>query len=197
MRGEHVSRADSDSQGNRSRSEARSATAQKRPILRFVILVGVLLAVYYVCTTTSFFQKKVFPAYLRFNAVLAARVLDVVGQETVANGDEIVSPRFSVQIRRGCDALEPTALFVAGVLAFPVSWRARILGAAGGALLLAVLNCIRILTLFLTGVYWRSAFDVMHADFWQSLFIVFTIALWTLWAFWATRPPGRPAHATA
>ena len=65
-------------------------------------------------------------------------------------------------------------------------------------LALAVLNLIRIVTLFLIGVYFRKFFHMMHIDVWQALFILLTISLWFLWAWWATgakrpEPDGQPA----
>ena len=40
----------------------------------------------------------------------------------------INSSRYSVNIAHGCDAIEPLALFVAAVVAFPVAFRTKVPG---------------------------------------------------------------------
>ena len=93
----------------------------------------------------------------------------------------------AVEVVRGCDAMEPVALFVSAVLASPVSWGARAMAAIVGTAVLLTINLIRIISLFLCAVHWRSAFDIMHLDVWQALFIFLAIFLWALWAAWAVK----------
>ena len=161
----------------------------KRPILKFVFLFALFLLVFYVGMTRPLLQKGFFPAYLDWNAAAAARILSLFGEEATAQGKTITAGRASIQIMRGCDAVEPTALFVAAVLATPVSIWSRVLGAGGGILLLALLNLIRIVTLFYTRVHFPKVFEVMHVEVWQGLFICLSLVLWIAWALWATRPP--------
>ena len=65
----------------------------------------------------------------------------------------------------------------------------------GGVIVRMVLNVIRIITLFLTRLHWPKAFDIMHVDVWQVMFILFAILLWALWASWTTKRMQSPAHA--
>jgi exosortase/archaeosortase family protein len=109
----------------------------------------------------------------------------------------MVSPRFSIQIERGCDAVEPSALFVVAVLASPVRFRRKIPPVILGTVFLLVLNVIRIVTLFLTGLHLRSLFDTMHLDVWQAAFIVLAILLWAVWASRVARTRARQPDATA
>jgi exosortase/archaeosortase family protein len=103
------------------------------------------------------------------------------------SGYSISSPRYSLTIARGCDAFEPCALFASGVLAFPAPWLSKIPGVLIGVLSIMALNITRIVTLFYVGVYWPKIFHIMHVDVWQTLFILFAIVFWTLWALRATR----------
>lgn len=161
----------------------------KRPILRFVLLFAVFVAIFYVAMTRPLLQRRFFSAYLDWNAAAAASILNVFGEEATAYGKAISSGRASIQIMRGCDAIEPTALFVAAVLATPVSIWSKVLGAAGGTLVLALINLVRIVTLFYTRVHFPKLFEVMHVEVWQGLFICLSLVLWIAWALWATRPP--------
>ena len=90
-------------------------------------------------------------------------------------------------IVRGCDAVEAIALYVCAVLAFPLPFPKKLIGMTVGALLLSVLNLVRVVSLFLIGVYSHRIFNLMHIDVWQALFIFFAVLLWILWLLWATR----------
>lgn len=176
----------------------RSWVRAKRPILGFVLLFAVLMAVFYGITLIDAMENRVLPGYMRLNAMAAAATMSAFGADARANGTQISAskPRaFSVDIQQGCDALEPTALFIAAVLAFPAAFRFKLPGVVVGALALAGINLLRIITLFYTGVYFPRAFEIMHVDVWQPIFVLLALTFWVTWAWWATKP--RPAQADA
>jgi len=160
----------------------------KEPIFKFVGLFALLMVVFYACTFIPLLEKRILPSYMKLNATVSAGVLSVFGEKASAKGTSVSSPRYSVDIRHGCDAVEPTALFVAAVLAFPATIRSKLPGMVAGSIILAVINLVRIITLFYTGIYYPSAFNIMHEDIWQSLFILLSLLLWIVWAMWATSP---------
>ena len=45
-----------------------------------------------------------------------------------------------------------------------------------------VLNLVRVISLFLVRIYSPKAFETMHLDVWQALFIFLAIVLWAVWA---------------
>ncbi|MGB2987003.1 MAG: exosortase H, partial [Phycisphaerae bacterium] len=155
--------------------------------LGFVVLFGVLMGLFYVVTFLPYVNKTVFPKYMRFNAWASMVVVNVFGERARTAGTAISSPRFSVDIQHGCDAIEPSALFIAAVLAFPTSLRSKLPGILIGTLVLAMINIVRIVTLFYTGIYFPRAFEAMHVDIWQPVFIVLSLTFWVIWAWWATR----------
>lgn len=160
----------------------------KEPIFKFVGLFALLMVVFYACTFIPLLEKRILPSYMKLNASISAGILSVFGEGARAKGTSVSSPRYSVDIRHGCDAVEPTALFVAAVLAFPATMRSKIPGIVAGSIILAMINLVRIITLFYTGIYYPSAFNIMHEDIWQSLFILLSLLLWIVWAMWATSP---------
>jgi len=107
--------------------------------------------------------------------------------DVTRQGTTVSSPAGSITVARGCDAMEPAALFISAVLASPVSWGARALAAIVGTALLLTINLVRIISLFWCAVKWRAAFDIMHLDVWQALFIFLAIFLWAMWAAWAVK----------
>ncbi len=165
----------------------------KRPVLGFVLLFGVLMALFYACTFLVVINKKLIPAYMRLNARASTAIINVFGEGATAKGTWVSSPRFSVDIRHGCDAIAPTALFIAAVLAFPASMRSKLPVVVIGTFFLAVVNLVRIVTLFFTGIYYPKWFEAAHVDVWQPIFILLALALWVAWACWATRSKvGQP-----
>jgi exosortase H (IPTLxxWG-CTERM-specific) len=86
-----------------------------------------------------------------------------------------------VAIFNGCNGLEAILIFVAGVVAFPASLRAKVLGIVAGFVAIQVFNVIRVVSLFYVGIYRRDWFSVSHVLVWQSLVIVFGVVLWLVW----------------
>lgn len=170
--------------GSRSR---RSWFGEKRPVMGFVVLFAVLMGVFYAITFLPYVNKTLIPKYMRLNARASAVICNVFGEGASARGTALASKRFSVDIAHGCDAIEPSALFIAAVLAFPASLRSKFPGLLVGTLVLAVINLMRIVTLFYTGIYFPRAFEAMHVDVWQPIFIVLSLTFWVIWAWWATK----------
>ncbi len=156
--------------------------------LRFLLIFVSLLGLYYLLTLTPPIKRGFFPAYLRANAAACGAILQAFGEEARVQGQTIVSPPgASIQVERGCDAVEPSALFVSAVMASPVAISSRLTAAVAGTIALAILNLIRVVTLYLVRVYWPAAFDTMHLDVWQALFIIVAIVLWGAWASQAVK----------
>jgi len=160
----------------------------KRPVFKFVALFAVFMGLFYVVDAIPYVKNTIFPAYLRLNAQASGGIISIFEDSTNVVGESISSPRYSLSIARGCDAVEPSALFVAGVLAFPAALLSKLPGLLIGTFCLMVINQIRIISLFYVGIYWPKAFHIMHVDVWQAVFIFLAILFWTLWALRAIRP---------
>lgn len=164
---------------------AKAASWRRRhPVFLFLLVFAALMGLFYVFAFFSPFYDRHFPNYLGFNAKLSGLILGFLGQDITVRDASISSPAFSIVIRQGCDAIEPTVLFICAILAFPAPFVSKIPGIITGALFLAILNLVRIVTLFLTGVYFPNAFQFMHIEAWQGLFIFFAILLWVFWLLW-------------
>lgn len=115
-------------------------------------------------------------------AKVSGWLLDAIGQDIVMRGTQIHSPDFAVDIQNGCNGLETVLIFVSAVLAFPASWKARGIGLGLGVVAIQAVNLLRVVALFLTGVYFPSFFDNSHTVVWQSIVILFGVLLWMFWA---------------
>ncbi|MFQ5422935.1 MAG: exosortase H [Phycisphaerae bacterium] len=192
LRSKHTSRSAERSRGGGSAAEARF----RRPVLRFMTLFVVFVGAFYAVNLTPVFEDHVWPWYLRVNARMSGDLLRGLGEPVTVAGRRISSVRGGLSIERGCDALQPSALFIAAVLAFPASMWKRIPGLLVGTLVLMVINLVRIVSLYYVQVFWPGAFEIMHVEVWQALFIFLALLFWVFWARWATRRPAVTADAT-
>ncbi len=167
-------------------AEWRGWYASKEPIFMFCLKFGALAALLYILLAIPFFENLLH-SYLAANAWLANTTLDLFGQDTHAAGTLIESPQFSVNLKRGCDAVEPTWLYCAAVACFPATWRQKLAGMCAGAILLQLLNFIRIVTLYLIGRHLPAFFDSAHLDIWPIIFIIVSMLLFVSWKSWASR----------
>ena len=151
--------------------------------LRFLFVFALCLGVYFLSTLTPPMKHRFFPAYLRWNARTSGTILRGLGEDVSVQNQSLISAKGpAIDIERGCDAVEPSALFVSAVLASPVPLLARLSAVVVGTFLLMVLNLVRVVSLFLCRLYFPKAFETMHLDVWQALFIILAILLWAGWA---------------
>lgn len=160
----------------------------RHPIFMFLMTFGISMSVFYGSAFfTDFWLSPFMLAYLDMIATVSGFVLGLLGQGVTVSGNQISSAVFSVSIDRGCSAYEPTALFISAVIAFPAFHLKKVPGVIFGVLSMAILNLIRIITLFLIGVHFPKFFHLMHIDVWQGLFVFFAVIFWVVWILWATK----------
>lgn len=125
-------------------------------------------------------------------ATTSGWALDLLGQSPRMDGTVIRNNRFAVNIRNGCNGIETMLIFGAAVLAFPAPWKSRLAGLSLGMVAIQAVNLVRVVALFLTGVYFPAFFDSSHTVVWQTIVILAGVALWILWA---QRVVPRPRNA--
>ena len=143
-----------------------------------VLLAAAVVCLLVVLTTHDGAVTVVQRAY----AGVASGVLRLLGHDTAVLGNVVGSSRFGIAVVTACTGLFATTLFLVAVLVFPASWGAKALGGAIGIGGIAVVNVIRLVSLYFVGVHWPAVLDVVHQLVWQSLLIVFAISLWLVWA---------------
>ena len=180
----------------REQRGAEAWFATKRSILRFVLVLGVLTALFNVLFYAWLDRTVFFQSYLALNADTCAAVLTWFGESARAAGTQVVSPRYSLEIMHGCDAIQAAAFFVLAMLAFPsaIARLRRVPYMLVGTTTLLLLNLVRVITLYYTGLYYPKAFEVMHVDVWQTLFIFASLMLWLAWARRAAQAKDKSAH---
>lgn len=168
------------------RNEWRSWWLGKAPVIFFGAKFGALIILLYALLALPAADRLLY-GYLKANAWLSSGILDLLGQGTHVSDVTIASSTssFAIAIRRGCDAVEPTWLLCAAILAFPGPWKRKLAGMLAGIVVLQVLNLVRIVTLYLIGNRFPSMFASMHLEVWPAVFILVAITLFVGWKGWA------------
>lgn len=160
----------------------------------FLTVFAVLLGGSFTLISLHWVNDHVIEPFTAGIARVSGAVLDLIGQDVTMQGTVIRNSRFAVNIRNGCNGVEAMLIFLAAVLAFPASWRSRLLGLGLGILIIQVVNLIRVVALFLTGIYFPKLFDASHTVIWQTLVILSGVLLWIFWANrFAAPAPAEPA----
>jgi exosortase H (IPTLxxWG-CTERM-specific) len=123
-----------------------------------------------------------------------ASILRAFGETgATALGTIVSSERFALNIAMGCDGIEADALFLAGVLAFPTTWRAKLIGLAFGLPLIQVINVARLVGLYYAGVLLPSVVEEVHVYVAQTIIILLSTALLVFWLERVAVRQHRPA----
>ena len=125
-------------------------------------------------------------------AKVSGSILQAIGENVRVAGTTITSPRFGVNINNGCNGVEAMLILLASIVAFPASMKARAAGLLLGAVVVQVLNFIRIITLYLLGAYQPRLFDLFHTAVWQIVIILAAIGFFLVWS--ARVAPARVAN---
>jgi exosortase H (IPTLxxWG-CTERM-specific) len=153
----------------------------------FIVLVGMYLLVAW----NPVNDHVIVPA-TKVIAQGGGLILKALGQQVDVRGTTISGTRFAVNINNGCNGIEAMLILLAAIGSFPATLRARLVGLGIGALIVQILNEIRIVTLYLIGAYKPSMFQVFHTAVWQVVVILAAIVFFLQWS--ARVAPARLAN---
>lgn len=91
--------------------------------------------------------------------------------------------KYIVRIVEGCNAVSVIILFASFIFAFSSTWKKTIGFIFLGALLIYVLNCIRIALLIAGIYYFPSSKDLLHDIVFPSVIYGIVFILWLIWIF--------------
>ena len=142
----------------------------------FVVLVMVgTAAEFYVV------RNQIGGAFQAWVARAVARGLELVAIPVKVHDTTLTVSSRSVVIAVECTGIRATAIFWAGVIGFPCSWRGRFIGLVLGLFGVGLLNMLRIALLGVVMGYWSGWFEPLHAVLMQGFLVVFVAPLWILW----------------
>lgn len=166
---------------------------QRSQVLFLVKFFAVLIGVYLLIAWNPVNDGVIVPLTSGI-AKVSGSLLQMMGEKVTITGTTIRGPRFGVNINNGCNGVEAMLILLASIFAFPATMKARAVGLLLGAIVVQILNFIRIITLYLLGAYQPRLFDLFHTAVWQIVIILAAIGFFLFWS--ARVAPARLANRT-
>ena len=153
-----------------------------KAIVKFcLIFVGLLIVL---ATTFPYLTDKFNPQVYWLNAATAdvtGFFLKLVGMTTRVSETIVSLPNFSVEVVGECTGLYEMLIFLAAMIAYPASWKKKLIGAGLGIPFLYAVNIVRMIFIMVVGNWSPKTFDFMHLYFWQVAMILIIVSAWVLW----------------
>jgi exosortase H (IPTLxxWG-CTERM-specific) len=156
----------------------------REPWARFAIGFGLLVSILEVVYHGVVLDSDAFNLFVKGLARATATVLDPFYERVSVLHARVATNKFVVTVDDGCDGLQVCTLLTSAVLAFPATWRQKVVGVVIGNLWLQTWNVVRIATLVVIGGIERSWFHPTHVYIWPTLLIALCLATWMAWARW-------------
>ena len=168
------------------------ATPCRASLRRIAVFVAIFAALQFgMLKTEGTAMERLLIDHATVGVAAAFTALVFPHDQVRAEGPALVSSRVRLNVLRGCEGTDLLFLVIAGTLAFPASWRSRLLALAGGAVLAYSLNQLRILALYYTIREARDYFELVHAYLAPTLLIVLIALYFWSWTLRSVRPLQR------
>lgn len=165
----------------------KSQLKERAPILIFCLGLVFIMSIYYWFYNQDFFNENINKPVLEFYSQVGSGTLNIFGMETKSHETFISSNEFTLNVGKGCDALSPLVLLLAGILTFPITFKYKIPALVVAPIAVFILNLVRIFSLYFIGLSLPDFFEIAHVEIWQTLFIVACLIGWLYWLIWATK----------
>lgn len=162
-------------------------------MIRFVLLFLALLVGLFTLSLLPWGQRWFVEPFTAGLASVCTWLVALFDAQVTTWDNIIQSTRngFAIEIMAGCNGVEAMIVLASAVLAFPSSWRHKLLGLGLGFVAIQTLNVVRIISLFYLGQWSLTAFQWFHLYIWQALLILDALLVWLIWLKYAPRRPER------
>lgn len=155
---------------------------------RFIIVFAAVLVGLFTLEMLEPVQAAVIQPFTGWLATVSAAIIMPFDDAVVASGRiiEHTTAQFAVSIESGCNGVEATIVLIAGVVAFPASWKQRLVAVLLGFLAIQVLNLARIISLFYLGQWNLDIFTWTHLYLWPVLIMLDVLVVFALYLRYLT-----------
>lgn len=145
----------------------------------FIIVLVVLFAV----ELMEPVRQAVILPFTALIATLSAGLTQFFDSSVVSNGIilQSVTNGTAVSIQPGCNGVEAMICLTAAIVAFPASWKSKLIGLIFGFLAIQTLNILRIISLFYLLQWDKEWFEWAHLYLWQALIILDALVVFIIW----------------
>lgn len=170
---------------NRKISYLRNLIAEwnrkNRSSLRFFLLFSIYISFFLLFFNMSEEFKSMLNVLSIKEAKITSWILRLFSIKVQSvNSIIFCSPEFAIKIAPGCTAIKQLGFYIAGVLAYKCTLMHKFIGIVLGIVIISFTNFIRLISLFLIGIYARPQFNIFHEVFWEILMILIVFFTWLL-----------------
>lgn len=153
------------------------------PMLRFFLLFVTLQLTLFGINMLNWVQQHVVLPWTTLLARICAALVMLFDGTAAAQGKVLwnTATGFGVSIEAGCNGIEACIVLFAAVMAFPSSWRHKLVGFVAGFLAVQAINVVRVISLFYIGQWNTAVFNFAHEFLWQGLIMLDVLIVWLLW----------------
>lgn len=157
--------------------------------MRFILIFAVILLFMFTLELSIPIQDTVIIPFTEAIAQMSATLMQLFDHQVIFHGVELIDSQsgFSVSIQAGCNGVEAALILVAAILAYPTSWKAKVIGVFVGFLSVQALNILRIISLFYLGKWNTQAFEWAHLYIWQTLIMLDVLIVFLVWLKFSPR----------
>jgi exosortase family protein XrtM len=162
--------------------------------LKFMVFVGC-----YALLNYGYFKIPVdlFMNVIYYHGVVAicADLINMLAplEQVLAQQNHLLSSKADLEIVRGCDGAGVLFLVASAIVAFPSTWRRKLIGLLLGISLIYLLNLLRISVLYFIIAYQPDWFLLVHTYLAPTLMIIVGCCYFAWWAFASTNTIHEPA----
>ena len=179
--------------------KVKQAAQQKKTdgisVRRFAITYLILMGAFFFLIGFTPLQKivDINGLYTRGIVAITAKVLGILSIPCTYQGSIIQLPSISLDVKFGCNGLEAVMIYSVAVIAFPSSWKKKLIGISAGFLIIQVVNVLRIAALGYSGIHFKSLFEYIHIYVAQGIMIAVALGVFFLYLNYAQERKGASA----
>lgn len=165
-------------------------------MLRFFLLFLALQLSLFGINMLNWVQQHLVLPWTTLLARICAGLVTLFDSSAAAAGKVLWNTQtgFGVSIEAGCNGIEACIVLFAAIMAFPATWRHKLMGLAVGFIAVQALNIVRVISLFYLGQWNTEVFNFAHEYLWQALIMLDVLVVWLLWVRAGSRNGGVPPH---
>jgi exosortase H (IPTLxxWG-CTERM-specific) len=123
--------------------------------------------------------------YTKGVVILTCKILEVLSIPSTYQGSVIKLPSTALDVRFGCNGLEAVMIYSVAVIAFPASWKHKLMGIFGGFLVIQVINILRISSLAYSAIHFKDLFEYIHIYIAQGMMIAVSLGMFFIYLNYA------------
>jgi exosortase family protein XrtM len=170
------------------RTMKRFVSANRRElrfVFFFVIIFIIAQSLYYFSDSLGIPDK-----FQHSNAAVSASIVNLLspGEKITVTERSLKSDHAFITIAWGCEGIEGIFLIIAGLVAYSMALRRKLLGILIGIFFMYFLNILRIIILYYTASRKPALFDFMHIYIGQTFIIFFGVLFFVGWILFCSSP---------